>query len=280
MTDSLADRMKMYEGLEAGRRLMPRLPALARLDGRNFSGFTRDLARPYDPRLARLMVAVTTHLVRESAARIGYTQSDEITLLFFADGDAQVYFDGRIHKMVSHLAAQATGLFNRLLPAHLPEKAAALTDETLPAFDCRVWAVPDAAEAANVFLWREHDATKNSLSMAARAHYAHAELDKKRGAELHEMLFAKGVNWNDYPAAFKRGTYVQRRAVRRRFAADELDALPPEHHARRDPDLVVERADYVELAMPPFGRVANREGVVLRGEEPVTVGPTHDGAAP
>ncbi len=30
MTDALGDRMKMYEGAEADRRLLPLLPALAR----------------------------------------------------------------------------------------------------------------------------------------------------------------------------------------------------------------------------------------------------------
>lgn len=261
--------MKGYEALEAGRRLMPRLPAAARIDGRSFSAYTRDLARPYDERLSRLMIETTRALVRETSARIGYTQSDEITLLFYADEpDGTIYFDGRVHKMVSQLAAQATAVFNHLLPQHLPEKAARASPSALPTFDCRVWALPSLAEAANVLLWRELDATKNSLSMAARAYFPHESLLNKRGGEMHEMLFAKGINWNDYPAFFKRGTYLQRRMVRRRFTADELDALPERHHARLDPDLAIERAAYVELEMPPFNKVINREGVAFHGEEP------------
>jgi tRNA(His) guanylyltransferase len=267
--DTLGDRMKGYEGLEAGRRLMPRLPAAARIDGRSFSAFTRDLRRPFDDRLSRLMIETTRALVRESSARIGYTQSDEITLLFYADEpDGSIYFDGRVHKMVSQLAAQATAVFNHLLPQYLPEKAARAAPHALPTFDCRVWALPSPAEAANVLLWRELDATKNSLSMAARAHYPHEALHNKHGGDLQEMLFAKGVNWNDYPPSFKRGTYVQRRTVRRRFTADELEALPERHNARLDPDLEVERAVYVELEVPPFSKVVNREGVAFHGEDP------------
>ena len=68
MEDDLGDRMKLYEGMEAGRRLMPRLPCVARIDGRSFSTFARDLAKPYDPRLSRLMIETTRHLVRESNA--------------------------------------------------------------------------------------------------------------------------------------------------------------------------------------------------------------------
>ena len=72
--DELGDRMKMYEQAEAGRRAMPLLPLCVRLDGRGFSRWTRDLDRPYDVRLQRLMVATTEALVQETGALVGYTQ--------------------------------------------------------------------------------------------------------------------------------------------------------------------------------------------------------------
>src|SRR5262249_53245132 len=43
---SLDERMKYYESLEAGRRLLPLVPACARVDGRNFHTFCRGLQRP------------------------------------------------------------------------------------------------------------------------------------------------------------------------------------------------------------------------------------------
>ena len=76
MNDGLAERMKLYEGAEAGRRLMPLLPALARLDGRAFHTFVRGLAKPVDERLSDLMIDTATFLVRETHATVGYTQSD------------------------------------------------------------------------------------------------------------------------------------------------------------------------------------------------------------
>lgn len=265
--DPLGDRMKGYEGLEAGRRFMRYLPVAARIDGRSFSAFTRGLDRPYDERLSRLMVETTMALVRESNARIGYTQSDEITLVFVAEGKDAIYFDGRIQKMVSQLAAQATAVFNQLLPTYVPEKAG-----RLPTFDCRVWALPNLTEASNLLLWREFDATKNSVSMAARAYYSHKVLLGKHAGEMQEMLFQKGVNWNDYPAFFKRGTYVQRRKVRRPFTADEKAVLPPKHFAHTNPDLDVERTEYVKLDLPPLNKVVNRERVLFYGEEPEVAG--------
>ena len=53
--------------------------------------------------------------------------------------------------------------------------------------------------------------------MAARAHYSHAEIVDRDNAQMHELLFQKGVNWNDYPPFFKRGTFLRRQAHRARL---------------------------------------------------------------
>jgi tRNA(His) guanylyltransferase len=266
MSDELGDRMKLYEQAEAGRRLMPLLPAMARIDGRCFSSFTRGLERPYDARLSKAMIDTTQFLVEETNACVGYTQSDEISLAWLSTSfDSQIFFDGKIQKMVSVLAAIATLEFNRVIAESLPSEYS----RKRPAFDCRVWNVPNAEEAANVFLWREIDATKNSVSMAARGYYSDKELHGKGRSDMQEMLFAKGVNWNDYPAFFKRGTYIQRRAVQRAFTVDELERLPPKHEARKYPDLVIERTEYVALSLPKLSTVTNRAGVLMHGESPL-----------
>lgn len=266
MKDDLGDRMKIYEGMEAGRRLMPLLPALARIDGRAFHSFTRGMDRPFDAAFSSCMVDTTAALVRETGACMGYTQSDEITLAWHSKNTkSQIWFDGRVAKMTSQLAAQATLIFYRLVLERMPQYAG-----RLPTFDARVWNVPNRAEGANVFLWRELDATKNSVSMAAAAYYSHKALMGKNGPQKHDMLHAKGVNWNNYPALFKRGAYVQRRTVCAPFSADDLECLPPKHEARTNPAVVVERSVLSVLDMPPFGAVTNREAVIFDGAEPET----------
>lgn len=265
MSDAMGDRMKMYEMAEAGRKFTPLLPIVARLDGKGFSKFTHGLARPYDERLSNLMVETVKYLVEETAAVMGYTQSDEITLAWYSNTmESQIYFDGRIQKMTSVLAAKCSVYFNKLLPKFIPEKG-----DKEPVFDCRVWQLPTLDEGANAFLWREFDATKNSISMAAQEFYSHKELMNKDGSEKQEMLFQKGVNWNDYPAFFKRGSYIQRRIVKSKASVEDLEKLPPKHHARLNPDLEIERSEYRRLDMPPFNRVTNRVGVIFRGETPV-----------
>lgn len=265
MKDSLGDRMKGYEAQTCSISMIPGLPVVARLDGRSFSTFTKGLKRPYDERLSRLMVETTKMLVERTNANCGYTQSDEITLTWFnEDPQSETYFGGRFFKIVGDLSATASVFFNRHLAEFLPEKA-----DKAPTFDCRVYNVPNLDEVANSFLWRELDASKNSISMAAQHYFSHNELHKKTGKEKQEMLFSKGVNWNDYPAFFKRGTYVQRKREMTKFSATELAALPALHEARKNPNLEVERWVVRAVDLPKLNSVANRVDVIIHGKDPI-----------
>ena len=169
--------------------------------------------------------------------------------------------------MITHIASFATGFFNAEVPKVLPHKA-----RNTAFFDARAWEVPSLEEAANAFLWREQDATKNSISMAARSVYAHKELVGKTGPEMQEMLFQKGINWNDYPAWAKRGTFLARRVTSIPFTKD-VSLLPPKHRARLNPSegMQVTRAKIRDLNMPPFGKVTNRVEVLL-GADPIIGG--------
>jgi len=262
--DSLGNRMKAYESQTSGINLIPRIPVIARLDGKGFSKFTKGLKRPYDERLSNLMVETTKYLVKETNANCGYTQSDEITLMWYTDKiDSSTYFNGRLFKMLTDLSAMASVFFNRKLSEYLPEKA-----DKMPRFDARVYNVPTLDEAVNSFLWRELDATKNSISMAAQAYYSHGQLMNKTGSEKQEMLFQKGVNWNDYPAFFKRGTYIQRKRVLIPFSKEEIEKLPAKHNARKNPNFLVERWVIDRIEMPPLNRVENSIDVIIWGNEP------------
>lgn len=261
--DSLGDRMKMYESQTCGIRLIPRIPVIARLDGKRFSKFTKGLKRPYDERLSNLMIETTKYLVKETNANCGYTQSDEITLVWYTDKiDSSIYFDGRLFKMIGDLATMASVYFNRELGKYLPEKV-----DKMPRFDARVYNVPTLDEAVNSFLWREQDATKNSISMAAQAFYSHKELTGKNGSDKQEMLFQKGINWNDYWSHFKRGTYIQRKIKTGVFSIEELKLLPKNHNAINNPNFTFERRVVVELELPPLSKVKNKIDVIIYGKE-------------
>lgn len=265
-SDALGDRMKAYERLETGQKFLPLLPIYARIDGRGFSRFTKGFERPYDERFRAAMLDTVSWLVEQTNARIGYTQSDEISLCWQADRyDSSIFFDGKKQKMVSQLAALATQRFNRFLWNSDDAFVRASADRA-PTFDARVFQFPTQGECANAFLWRELDATKNALSMAAREFYPHKELMGKNGAELHELLFAKGVNFNDYPAPFKRGVYVQRRRMVEVLEPHLLEKIPVD---KRPVDGKVERNRTVVLDLPPLSRIANRDELIFSAADPI-----------
>lgn len=265
--DTLGDRMKAFEAVEAERRFMPLLPVYARIDGRSFSRFTQGLGRPFDEGFSAAMVETTARLLADTHARIGYTQSDEISLVWLQERyDSEIFFDGRVQKMASVLAGIATARFHLACRAH--PALAERVERMAPHFDCRVFPLPNRTEAANAFLWRERDATKNAVSMAARAYHSHRELHGRPAAQMQEMLFAKGINFNDYPAWFKRGTFLRRAVVRRPLTDEEIARIPERHRPARGAQ--VERTAIVKLDMPPFGAVTNREAVIFDGADPET----------
>jgi len=262
--DGIGERCKGFELGEAGRRATRGLPLLARLDGRAFHTFTRDLRRPYEHGMSIAMIETARYLVQEMTALVGYTQSDEITLAWFESSEsvADYAFDGRFQKLASVLAGMASAKFGKLVAEHLPAKA----NET-PHFDCRVWQVPTLDDAAEVLIWREDDATKNSITMAAAAYYSESELDGKHSDAKREMLVQKGVNWNDFPSFFKRGTYLQRRTAPRALTDAERARIPEAH--RPPIGAMFERTQVVDLDLPPVRKIANLRDVLFDRAAPV-----------
>ncbi len=203
---SLGDRMKGYEGQFTHDQFLPTLPVVVRLDGKSFHSWTKGLVRPFDQDFVYLMKLVTAKLVKETSALVGYTQSDEITLILYKeDPKSQIYFDGKVFKLISVCASMATAFFNDAVPS-IPN----LKGKPLAFFDCRAFQVPNKWEAVNCLVWREQDATRNSILSLGQAHFSHTKLHGKSCAEIQEMLFQEyKINWNDLEPSLKKGTYVR-----------------------------------------------------------------------
>ncbi|MFB7107268.1 tRNA(His) guanylyltransferase Thg1 family protein [Streptomyces hydrogenans] len=198
MTDNtaLGDRMKRYEHVQ--RAVLPRRTyTLLRVDGRAFHTYLRDAERPFDEAFMADMDAVAEALCAKiSGAVFAYTQSDEVSVLVtdFTTVQTQPWFDGVVAKLTSVSASLATAVLN----ARRPGKRAL--------FDARVFTLSDPVEVANYFLWRQRDAVRNSVSMAAQAHFSHRRLQGLSGGAMQELLWSEaGINWNDYPVGCKRG---------------------------------------------------------------------------
>lgn len=224
--DNLGDLMKIYEGKDESN-LLPGIPIIVRLDGRAFHTFTANLDKPFDLALTNNMVETTKYLVKEFRANLGYTQSDEISLVFenplplttstFTNMD----FSGRIQKLASVFAASCSVKFNYLLSKNMPHKL-----EDLPIFDCRIFNVPTKELAVLSVFWRYCDAVKNSVSMAASAYYTHTELMNKKSSEKVELLHQKGINFAQYSEQFKSGTFILNKKVELPLSEEDLLKIP------------------------------------------------------
>jgi tRNA(His) guanylyltransferase len=208
MKDDLGTRMKTQYEVRTKYFVPRRTYTIIRMDGKAFHTFTRGMERPYDTKLIDTMNMTAIKLCEEiQGCVMAYTQSDEISLLLtdFTTITTDAWFDGNIQKMASVSASIATGYFNYYL-----NQEAGPSQRNPAFFDSRVFTIPDPIEVENYFIWRQKDATRNSLSMLAQSLYSHKELQGKSQTDMHEMIYSKGKNWDHLPAGFKRGrTFIK-----------------------------------------------------------------------
>lgn len=235
-SDDLGDRMKGYEDAAV---LMPGLPIVARLDGCNFSAWTRGLDKP-SAELERSFDVAAEYFLLASDWRVAYTQSDEITLLWWADDwtKTEMPRGGKVQKLATTTAAKMT--------AHFEPRGF----RPYPEFDCRVFQVPSLDEAVNCLLWRLRDAERNSIQMLAQQHFSPKQMHKKGSPGLIDMLDVElGIGWAE--TLIPRSRYG-RLWVRRRelvpLDAETLAKIPEKHR----PDGPIDRS--VVREWQPEGR--------------------------
>lgn len=68
------------------------------------------------------------------------------------------------------------------------------------------------------------------------------------------MLMEKGINWNDYPVFFKRGTYVKRVSVMKLLSDKVLANIPEKYR----PVGEVCRTEIQELSIPPLESIDDK----------------------
>lgn len=221
--DSLGDRMKSNYEIRSKTTLLRRTPVIIRLDGKAFHTFTRGLQKPYDTILMKTMQETMMYLCENiQGCKIGYTQSDEITLLL-TDYDTlstDAWFDYEVQKLCSVSASMATLAFNRFFEVFsLTERLKDSADEDgyklgntykdklmKAMFDARCFNIPKE-EVCNCFIWRQQDATRNAIQLLGQNYFSSKELHKKSCNDIQDMLMTqKGLNFNDERTDFKRGS--------------------------------------------------------------------------
>ena len=199
--DDLDAKMRVFE-TALDFCVLPEMHMVARLDGRSFTRLTKEkqnFEAPFDERFRDLMVATTEHLMDCGFRMVyGYTQSDEISLLFHRD---EQQFHRKLRKLNSVLAGEASAKFSLLLG-------------DVASFDCRISQLPNVELVCDYFRWRSADAVRNALNghcywllrkqgLGEKA--ATKQLWGMSSSAKHELLFGNRINFNDLPNWQKRG---------------------------------------------------------------------------
>lgn len=202
--DDLDSKMRIFETAH-DRSVLPDMYMVARIDGRGFTRLTKEVhpfEAPFDTVFRDYMIETTKHLMNCGFNVIyGFTQSDEISLLFDFSEKA---FSRKTRKYISMLAGEASAKFSSLLGS-------------VGAFDCRISELPNAKLVTDYFRWRNEDAHRNALN--AHCYWrlrqdnfsrsaATAKIEGISIAAKNELLFTYGINFNDLPNWQKRGTGI------------------------------------------------------------------------
>lgn len=234
VTDALGDRMKEYYENRSKSYLTRRVPVILRLDGAHFHSFCRGLRKPYDPTFIKAMQLTTKDLCESiQGCKIGYVESDEISLLL-TDYDTlqtDAWFDYSVQKICSVAASMTAMYFNRNWSKLVEEFYEKNVEDNWHEderyyndvlkkkvelggyFDARAFNLPES-EIVNYFIWRQNDATRNSIQGLAQANFSQKQLQGLNNSQLQDKLHEeKNINWNDCSVVEKRGTCVKRNVI-------------------------------------------------------------------
>jgi tRNA(His) guanylyltransferase len=183
-------------------------PVFVRLDGRGFHGIADEwgLKRPFDGRFARAMANVGERLIASSGLSIefAYTFSDEISLYF-----SHVPYSGRVEKIDSVTASYAASALTLEMASPFPISFDARIIQVSPAIALR-YLIDRQSEA-----WRNHTNAYCHHSLVTEGKTPHEAAQMLKGlssAEMHEMMFSRGINLAKTPAWQRRGILVHKTA--------------------------------------------------------------------
>ena len=229
---SIGTRMRGYEHVTR-THLPHRIPAIIRVDGKAFHSFTKGLRKPFDDFFRNIMQLTMQYMCENVQGCVfGYTQSDEISLLLtdYETIATDAWFDYTIQKMCSVAASMATLAFNKFWAEefqaqieHWDREDDGTMDEEMEKwvweylvntiqpklftamFDARTFSIPKD-EVCNYFIWRQQDATRNSIETVGQTYFSQKDLNGRSQNEIQEMLWQQhSINWNAYPIAYRRG---------------------------------------------------------------------------
>lgn len=202
--DDFDAKMRIYEQ-SLDQNILPDMYIVARLDGRSFTRLTKEICKfeaPFDIRFRDYMVETVKYLMNCGFRIVyGFTESDEISLLFHSRDNT---FGRKVRKINTTLAGEASAAFSLALGK-------------IATFDSRVIPLPNIDRVKDYFMWRQEDAHRNSLNAHCYWMLRKEGMKKEEATKLlegksvsfkNELLFERGINYNELPDWQKRGMGV------------------------------------------------------------------------
>lgn len=199
--------------------VLPHAYMVVRLDGNGFHRFSarHGFRKPNDPRALELMNAAAARVMHalKGDALLAFGESDEYSFLL---GKYSQLYSRRQSKIVTHIVSLFTGAYVCLWPRFFPHTPLADAVDQLPSFDGRLVVYPSAREVRDYFSWRQADTHINNLYnttfWALVQHdglsetLAHKQLERTVSRDKHDILFTRGINYNDELAMFRKGSIL------------------------------------------------------------------------
>lgn len=250
--DDLDKKMRVYE-TASDYCILPNIYMVARIDGRCFTRLTKEIHKfeaPFDKRFRDIMVETVRHLMDCGFKMVyGYTQSDEISILFHPD---ETTFQRKERKLISILSGEASAKFSLLLG-------------DMGVFDCRISQLPTKRLVVDYFRWRNEDAHRNALNAHCYWELRHKNVTPEQAtkqlsgvsvADKNELLFQNGINFNELPNWQKRGIGIywekyEKDALNKR-TGEQVKAVRNRLKIDFELPMKDQYSDFIEYLIPEF----------------------------
>lgn len=203
---------------------------IVRLDGKNFSRFTKGFKKPFDTLMTSSLIETASKLLEEFNPKTVFCCSDEISLIFppvctkeESEEDSKRYvhiFSGRTQKISSILASRCSVIFNSVLANRMKTCQESYSKEFIELvnrkeqiFDGRTFEYKTKEEALEYLKWRSlGDCKRNCVSQYAQFFFGKKKTVNMKNPEMVELIKTK-IDWNLVPNSLKFGTILKKELV-------------------------------------------------------------------
>lgn len=212
-------KYEYVKSFEVEDRLLPLTWIVIRIDGRSFHRFSdaHGFKKPNDLDALNLMNECAKSVMEDLADIVfAYGISDEYSFVIRKESNL---YKRRTSKLVSVVVSLFAATYVFKWRDHFPDKQL----QYPPAFDGRAVCYPEDSVLRDYLAWRQVDCHINnqyntciwSMIKAGKSKdCAHNELKGTRADLKNELLFKTyGINYNDLPGIFRKGSYVYRKKV-------------------------------------------------------------------